>query len=936
MSHTHTPRWLLPIAILLTLTVAAGLRLARLPDLPLGLHYDEAANGILAAEIARGIEHPVFIPSYTGKEVLFFYWAAAWMRVLGEGTLALRLTAATAGICTVAAAAWSAWELLHHRRDAQWVGALTAAFLATSFWHLLLSRIGFRAITQPLLQALTVAALWRGLRLERKGWLALAGLLGGATLYTYLAARAFPLPLAVALLALLVADQGRRRTRLGQIALFGAAAALTAAPMAAYFYSHPAALTTRMGQVAARSWAEAWAGLRACLGMFFLRGDPYIRFNLPGRPLFGPLTASLFLAGLTLVVYRLARPAIRDKRHTTRALPLASSIFLLATPAAMLLPSALATGEITPSNLRSIGLLPFVYIFPAIALADLASIARPPSDVVRGTLTLLILAVLTTITATTFFRDWAASPGLYEAADGDLADAAAYLNQTDLTGTTPYVAAVHYRHPTLAFLADDYAAVKWLTGGQTLVFPADGAGVLILPRSADGSQSWIEDRLGADAHLPAPPGPDGQPAFHTYRVLAGATPPPTHPVTASFGHAATLLGYDLPGTGRSGGKLDAVVYWRAETQPQPGDLLPLARLTDPWGNVWGETHPFHYPAEQWTPGEVILDRLSVPVAAGAPPGEYLLEFGFYAASTGTSLPVLDPWGAYAGTGVELPLTLERAATPPDPSSLSIQRRLDITADVALTLLGVNLDTTTLQPGGPVRLTLFWQAGRAPEADLTVRLSLGKVTLYEGPPVHGTYPTGLWAAGEVVADRYDPRLTREAEPGAYHLLLTLLDQTAQPVLGPLSLGEVIVEETERLFEPPPMAHPMNVALGEQVELLGYDLEPEPPIPGAQATLTLYWRALTEMETSYTVFVHLLGTDGGMAAQHDGVPVGETYPTTLWVTGEVVTDPHVLDLPADLPSGTYTLEVGMYVLETGARLAVPGSADDALTLLAVTRQ
>ncbi|MBE9471971.1 MAG: hypothetical protein IMY75_07695, partial [Chloroflexi bacterium] len=155
---------------MLVLLVAAGLRLYRLPELPLGLHYDEAANGILAGEIARGIKTPVFIPSYTGKEVLFFYWTALWMKLLGVTPLALRLSAALAGLATVAATVWAVRELLHGQRDALWVALLTGAFLATSFWHLILSRYGFRAVTQPLLQALTVAALWRGLRLaEERG-----------------------------------------------------------------------------------------------------------------------------------------------------------------------------------------------------------------------------------------------------------------------------------------------------------------------------------------------------------------------------------------------------------------------------------------------------------------------------------------------------------------------------------------------------------------------------------------------------------------------------------------------------------------------------------------------------------------------------------------------------------------------------------------------
>jgi hypothetical protein len=349
--------------------------------------------------------------------------------------------------------------------------------------------------------------------------------------------------------------------------------------------------------------------------------------------------------------------------------------------------------------------------------------------------------------------------------------------------------------------------------------------------------------------------------------------------------------------------------------------------------VWGEARPFHYPAEQWAPGEVILDHLSIPVAAGAPPGEYRLRGGFYAASTETSLPVLDPSGAYAGTGVELPLTLERATVPPLPTALSMRRPLGLTTSVGLTLLGVNLDTGTVRPGEPVHLTLFWQADRAPEADLTVRLTLGEATLYEGLPVHGTYPTGLWAAGEVVADRYDPRLDRRAAPGTYSLTLTLVDTEEQSILGPLSLGEVSVEAAERVFELPSQARSVGAPLGGQVELVGYDLEPEALAPGGQVTLTLYWRALTEMEASYTVFTHLLGPDGGLVAQHDGVPVGGTYPTILWVTGEVIADVHVLELPADLLPGTCTLEVGMYVVDTGTRLAAPGLPDGALTLQAI---
>ena len=216
----------------------------------------------------------------------------------------------------------------------------------------------------------------------------------------------------------------------------------------------------------------------------------------------------------------------------------------------------------------------------------------------------------------------------------------------------------------------------------------------------------------------------------------------------------------------------------------------------------------------------------------------------------------------------------------------------------------------------------------------VRLTLGTTLLAEGDPVHGTYPTADWAAGEVVADRYDPRVPLDTAPGTYPLHLELLASDAETALDAI-LGQVAVQETGRLFVPPTIDHALDVTLGEQVRLLGYDLDPSQPAPEDQLTLTLYWQALTEMEASYTVFTHLLGDDGGVVAQHDASPAGGSYPTTLWVAGEVVEDPHLLELPASLAAGTYTMEVGMYVLETGARLAVPDSADGAVRFPVVIR-
>ena len=120
----------------------------------------------------------------------------------------------------------------------------------------------------------------------------------------------------------------------------------------------------------------------------------------------------------------------------------------------------------------------------------------------------------------------------------------------------------------------------------------------------------------------------------------------------------------------------------------------------------------------------------------------------------------------------------------------------------------------------------------------------------------------------------------------------------------------------------------------MELLGYDLSAETIAPDDTLALTLYWRALTEMDESYTVFAHLVAPDGSMTGQRDNPPIGGAYPTNLWLTGEVIADVYEIPIPADAVPGEHRLEVGMYVAETGARLLITDTSQDAVFLQAVT--
>lgn len=96
------------------------------------------------------------------------------------------------------------------------------------------------------------------------------------------------------------------------------------------------------------------------------------------------------------------------------------------------------------------------------------------------------------------------------------------------------------------------------------------------------------------------------------------------------------------------------------------------------------------------------------------------------------------------------------------------------------------------------------------------------------------------------------------------------------------------------------------------------------PGDSVPVTLYWRALTSIERSYKVFVHLI-PEGGTAliAQHDSEPSNGTNPTNTWETGDITIDPHQVTIPQGTAAGTYTVWVGLYTSD--GRLPVTDSGE-----------
>jgi hypothetical protein len=160
--------WLERLVVLALTGLALAVRLYRLPEIPPGLYIDEAANGVDVLDILNG-QFSIFFERNNGREPLFIYLQAMVAMLLSPTPFALRLTAALVGAATIPAVYWMVREAFagepesylfaFHGLDVRAVW--TALFLALSYWHLTLSRIGFRAILLPLMAAIPFAWFWR-------------------------------------------------------------------------------------------------------------------------------------------------------------------------------------------------------------------------------------------------------------------------------------------------------------------------------------------------------------------------------------------------------------------------------------------------------------------------------------------------------------------------------------------------------------------------------------------------------------------------------------------------------------------------------------------------------------------------------------------------------------------------------------------------------
>lgn len=924
----------LPLAVVIIMT-AAVLRIVDLTQYPPGPHYDEGAELLIARSIAFGGANLFPIAnSYQGRETLYHYVASPLLHVIHDSIFTLQLTSVYMNLLTIAASMALGRAMFSGQRGI-WVGLAVGVMMTISFHQVYISRQAFRSVALPMYQALGLLLLWRGLRNGRHSvlWLLVGGCFSALALYTYMASRLFPLWLLIGGLLLLVWDRAHRQRRLGQGVVFFGAFAITALPMLLYALRYPDIFMGRLTEVTNTGTdVTLLESIRLHLRMFFIEGEAYVRYNIPRRPYFTLPEGILMLIGLLGAGWRVLRGDIPAAERAAYALALLSPL--------MVIPSVISLGGLPPNHMRSLGMVPLIFVLTAVGVDVILSALPGAWQSVRrifpfavrqrrlsmlqntaaGITSVCVLLLIGAALVAQDYRAWAQREDVFYQADGDLAAAADWLPDHADADTRVYVASYHREHPTL--ITGWRGTITWLGADSFFLPPPGRTGLVIFANGFAPRPTWLN---GADAEqlTDIPLGPGGQPVFSAYRVRQAA-PPATANSTAR-NTLLTALGIEAsPVAAGTSGQI--TMRWRVDQQPPYARLRPVLELRDPSGVTLSTSDAFLLSTQHWLPGEVFWQQMTVSIPAATPPGRYPMFVTWVDRDSETYIPYQDDAGGFAGISAQIGQIEVRSSTV-QPDALDIPNRTIEHMATGIHLLGWGATPAALRPGESWMAVFYWQAsGETPSSPPLMEIALQSVEngaeqiLWRGSPLQDRYAVSEWQAGEVLREYLPVRIPREHAAGTVRVVLRGETESTA-----MTLGNLEVLPVSRTFTSPAPDAALLADFEGRIMLEGYRIN------GAEDvfSIDLIWRSTQTTDSDYTVFVHVLDASGRMLAQRDRMPLDAqraTYPTSLWLPREIVVDHYRFD---ELPPGDYDMRVGLYRQADGQRLWLTARDGQALT-------
>jgi len=124
---------------------------------------------------------------------------------------------------------------------------------------------------------------------------------------------------------------------------------------------------------------------------------------------------------------------------------------------------------------------------------------------------------------------------------------------------------------------------------------------------------------------------------------------------------------------------------------------------------------------------------------------------------------------------------------------------------------------------------------------------------------------------------------------------------------------------------PAQHVQRAWFGDDLALLGYDVDTSQVSLDEKVRVNLYWEGLREMKADYRVFLDLVNGVYHVWGKQDGRPYWDGYPTNRWPRGLVLKDVREIEVWPGTPPGFYQIAVSVYDPASDRWLPPAGGGD-----------
>ncbi len=347
------------------------------------------------------------------------------------------------------------------------------------------------------------------------------------------------------------------------------------------------------------------------------------------------------------------------------------------------------------------------------------------------------------------------------------------------------------------------------------------------------------------------------------------------PLSIEFESKIRLVGVRTSfGRASPGRPLDVTLAWQVVGQLDR-DYSLTVQVTDPNG-ARRTQRDRGYPTRALAPGEVRVDRFTLPLEPTLAPGRYAIKVGVY---------YVPPEGGFrnlkAGSGEEQ-ASVATLDLMPGNDELPTLHRLYVPFGGGLTLTGADYD---LSNPAALRVYLHWQ---------------------------GSSPAGSVAHVNGVAVAL-PELERGVRfvsghdvPVTASLQLTVVGEDGHPRTGAGAWGWPVSSVQLPAFH----SRDRYVMLGDQIALTGVDTLRRAVLPSQPVDVTMRFLSLKPLVWDNVASVRIEDADGGWRVSSDDHPADNAFPTLKWIAGSAISDWRRLVIPADTPPGLASGHLTVY--------------------------